>query len=114
MPQHHQETRVYRLSPTLTREVEHEWRDTLVKASLKLLATLIKHYTKVVDEVKQMLEQTISEVTDYLKQIADKQTKETQIQAWKGLKLKLKVKQNSQTKEYNQLKTRCPALVPIL
>ena len=33
-----------------TKEIEREWRDTLVIASLKLLGTLIKHYSKIVEE----------------------------------------------------------------
>ena len=40
-----------------TKEVEKEWRDTLTTSSLKLLATLIKHYTKTIEEEKQTLEE---------------------------------------------------------
>ena len=55
-----------------TREVEREWRDTLTTASLKLLATLIKHYTKVIEEEKQALEGTLKEVTTKIKETTKK------------------------------------------
>ena len=42
-----------------TREVDREWRDTLID-SLKTLATLIKHYTKIIEEEKQALEETLN------------------------------------------------------
>ena len=47
----------------LTKEVEKEWRDTLTTASLKLLASLIRHYTKIIEEEKRTLEKTLNEVT---------------------------------------------------
>ena len=55
-----------------TREVEYEWRDTLVNSSLKLLGILIKHYAKIIQEEQQALEVIMDEVTTYLKQISNK------------------------------------------
>lgn len=55
-----------------SREVKKEWRDTLATASLKLLTTLIKHHTKVIEEEKQTLETTIFEVTTKLKHTTKK------------------------------------------
>ena len=52
-----------------TKELEQEWRDTLVTASLKLLRTLIKH-SKVIEEEKHRFETL--EVTTHLKHISDK------------------------------------------
>ena len=46
-----------------SKEVEREWREMLTTASLKLLASLIKHYTKVIDEEKQTLKGTLKDVT---------------------------------------------------
>lgn len=46
-----------------SKEVEREWRETLTTASLKRLASLIKHYTKIIDEEKQTLEGTLKDVT---------------------------------------------------
>ena len=42
-------------------------------ASLKLLATLIKHYTKVIEEEKQALEETLK-VTTKIKEITKRET----------------------------------------
>ena len=55
-------------------------------ASLKLLGTLIKHYSKIIDEEKQKLESTLNEVTTYLKNIKDKPSRDTETQNWKELK----------------------------
>ena len=44
----------------ITKETEREWRDTLVTA---LLATLIKHYSKVIEEETRALETTLREIT---------------------------------------------------
>ena len=70
-----------------TKETEREWRDTLVTASLKLLGTLIKHYSKIINEEKQKLESTLrlNEVTIYLN-IKDKSSRDTETQNWKELK----------------------------
>ena len=69
-----------------TVEVEKEWRDTLVSASLKLLATLIKHYTKVINDEKRKLEETLNEVTTQLKHTANKEQRETNAKKWKALR----------------------------
>ena len=69
-----------------TKDIEREWRDTLVTASLKLLGTLIKHYSKIINEEKQKLESTLNEVTTYLKSIKDKPSRDTETKNWKELK----------------------------
>ena len=66
-----------------TKETEKEWRDTLVTASLKLLATLIKHYSKIIEEEKHKLDSTFK---TYLREIRDKSTRDTETQTWKNLK----------------------------
>ena len=71
-----------------TREVEKEWKDTLITASLKLLGTLIKHYTKAIEEEKHTLETTIRDVTTHLTQIRDKTTRDAETELWKILKKK--------------------------
>ena len=68
-----------------TKETEKEWRDTLVTASLKLLATLIKHYSKIIEE-KHKLDSTLEETKTYLREIRDKSTRDTETQTWKNLK----------------------------
>ena len=69
-----------------TKETEKEWRDTLVTASLKLLATLIKHYSKIIEEEKHKLDSTLEETKTYLREIRDKSTRDTETQTWKNLK----------------------------
>lgn len=69
-----------------TREVEREWRDTLTTASLKLLATLIKHYTKVIEEEKQALEETLKEVTTKIKGTTNKEERDTYAKLWRELR----------------------------
>ena len=69
-----------------TREVEREWRDTLTTASLKLLATLIKHYTKVIEEEKQALEETLKEVTTKIKETTNKEERDTYAKLWRELR----------------------------
>ena len=54
--------------------------------SLKLLGTLIKHYSKITDEEKQKLESALNEVTTYLRNIRDKPSRDTETQHWKELK----------------------------
>ena len=44
-----------------TKETEKKCRDTLVIVSLKLLATLIKHYSKIIEEEKHKLDSTLEE-----------------------------------------------------
>ena len=63
-----------------SKEVE-EWRETPTTASLKLLASLIKHYTKIIDEEKQTLEGTLTDVTTKIKH--QKQRRDTK---WKELR----------------------------
>lgn len=58
-----------------SKEVEKEWRDTLVTASLKLLATRIKYFMKVICTEKQTLDEIISQVTTELKLITKKPEK---------------------------------------
>ena len=69
-----------------SKETEKEWKDTLITASLKLLGTLVKHYSKIIEEEKDKLKTTIDTVTTYLKNITDKQTRDTETQNWKELK----------------------------
>ena len=61
-------------------------------ASLKLLATLIKHYTKVIEEEKQTLEVTLKEVTTKIKETTNKEERDTYAKIWKELR------QNAQDK----------------
>ena len=44
------------------REIERELRDTLTTVSLKLLATLIKHYPKIVEEKKLLKKQYLKKL----------------------------------------------------
>ena len=65
-----------------SKEVEREWRETLTTASLKLLASLIKHYTKIIDEEKQTLEGTLKDVIKHTKN----KEGDTQATKWKVLR----------------------------
>lgn len=67
-------------------EVEKAWRETLITASLKLLASLIKHYTKIIDEEKQTLEGTLTDVTTKLKHTKSKEERHAQTKKWKELR----------------------------
>ena len=69
-----------------SKEVEREWRETLTTASLKLLASLIKHYTKIIDEEKQTLEGTLKDVTTKIKHTKNKEERDTQATKWKELR----------------------------
>ena len=69
-----------------TKEVEKEWRDTLTTSSLKLLATLIKHYTKIIEEEKQTLEETLKEVPTKIKETTNKEERDTYAKIWKELR----------------------------
>ena len=61
-----------------TKETEKEWRDTLVTVSLTLLATLIKHYSKIIEEEKHKLDSTLEETKTYLREIRDKSTRDSE------------------------------------
>ena len=69
-----------------SKEVEKEWKETLTTASLKLLASLIKHYTKIIDEQKQTLEGTLTDVTTKIKHTKNKKERDTQATKWKELR----------------------------
>ena len=69
-----------------SKEVEREWRETLTTAFLKLLASLIKHYTKIIDEEKQTLEGTLKDVTTKIKHTKNKEERDTQATKWKELR----------------------------
>ena len=69
-----------------TKEVEKEWRDTLTTASLKLLASLIRHYTKAIEEEKRTLEETLKEVTTKIKRTTNKEERDTYTTKWKELR----------------------------
>ena len=55
-----------------SKEVE-ECRETLTTASLKLLASLIIHYTNITDEEKQTLEGTLTDVTIKIRHTQNKE-----------------------------------------
>ena len=59
-----------------TKDVEREWRDTLITASLKLLATLIKHYNNCIIKEKETITMIITETSNKLKQTTDTPTRE--------------------------------------
>ena len=69
-----------------TKGVEREWRDTLITASLKLLATLIKHYNNCIIKEKETITMIITETSNKLKQTTDTPTREAHITKWKKLR----------------------------
>lgn len=52
---------------------------------LKLLTSLIKYYTKIIDEEKQTLEGTLIDVTTKIKHAKNKEERDTQATKWKEL-----------------------------
>lgn len=82
------------VEPHPTKEVAKEWRDTLTTASLKLLASLIRHYTKIIEEEKRTFEKTLNKVTTKIKRTTNKEERDTYTTKWKELRLpKMKPKE---------------------
>ena len=72
--------------PIKKRKVSDSEDDVVMTASLKLLASLIKHYTKVIDEEKQTLKGTLKDVTTKIKHTKTKEERDTQATTWKALR----------------------------